>query len=586
MYKERSIFAANLVSVPSISSKASRLPPLLLAFLGLLLFTLPYGILLAHSYITIDDNLDAELNIPYLLGRHGVAFDYDTSVVVPSIMNGLPRNALRSGLSPTIGLFALLPPWAAYLLHQALVRLLGLLGMYALLRREVLAGSRTAGLAAALALCWAVLPLYTIYGLSVVGQPVLLLAFLGLQRGPARWWHWAIIGAFPLWSMFVFVGPFVLAALGGLWLWDWWRTRRPSGAFLVGLALLLVGYLVVEWPLFYSLLMAKQFVPHRIEFDMTQLTVMGWKAGLRSAAQFFLFGQYHASRFLRVAMLLAVVVAVALAPAGQRAGRLRRFAPWLLALAALALFSGFYPQLVALAQTRLPLLVAFNFGRFHFLTPLLWFLLLALALRYLPGRWPVAVLSLQLLVGLGMNTEWLNNLRELAGRPHPHEPNYTAYVAPALFREVRQAIEQQTGLAPAQYRVASLGLPPAVAQFNDFYTVDSYQNNYPLLYKHRFRPVIAGELAKSPELRRYFDAWGNRCYLFSAELGQNFRVGAFPPRVVRDFDFNAAAFRQLGGRYVLSAARLATPARSGLRLAGVFGQPGAYWRIWLYEVIK
>ncbi|MBD2768161.1 hypothetical protein IC235_09685 [Hymenobacter sp. BT664] len=547
---------------------------------------MPYSILLAHSYLTIDDNLDTELSIPYLLVRHGVAFNYDTKAVVPAIMNGLPRNALRSGLSPTIGLFALLPPWAAYLVHQALVRLLGLLGMYALLRREFLVEKRSSVLAAALALCWAVLPMYTIYGVSVLGQPALLLAFLGLRHGPARWWHWVLIVGFPLWSMFVFVGPFILAALGGWWLWDWGRTRRPNGRFLAGLVLLLVGYLVVEWRLFYSLLVAKQFVPHRLEFDMAQLTDMSLQAGLQSAAQFFLFGQYHASRFLRGAVLLAVVVAVVLAPAGQRAGRLRRFAPWLVALAGIALFSGFYPQLVALAQTRLPLLVAFNFGRFHFLTPLLWFLLLALALRCLPGRWQGAVLGLQLLIGLGMNPEWLNNLRELAGRPNPHEPNYTAYVAPALFRKVQQAIERQTGLAPAQYRVASLGLPPAVPQLNNFYTIDSYQNNYPLSYKHHFRPVIAGELAKSPDLRRYFDAWANRCYLFSAELGKNFRVGAAPPRVVQDFDFDAAAFRQLGGRYVLSAAQLATPARSGLRLAGVFEQPGAYWRIWLYEVTK
>ncbi|GAA4006621.1 DUF6044 family protein [Hymenobacter fastidiosus] len=557
---------------------------MLLALLGLLLFLLPYGILRAHSYITLDDNLDAELNIPYLLVRQGVSFRYDQGATVPALMNGLPRNALRPGLSATVGLFALGPPWAAYLVQQALVRLLGLLAMYALLRRELLPEPGQRRLAAALALAWGLLPLYSMYGLSVLGQPALLLAFLALRRGTGRWWHWAIIAAFPLWSMFVFVGPFVLAALGALWLRDWWSARRPNGPFLAGLLLLLAGYLVVEWPLFYSLLVAKQFVPHRLEFDMAQITPPGLKAGLRSAAQFFLFGQYHASRFLRVAVLLAVAAAVALAPAGQRAARGRQLAPWLLALAGLALFSGFYPQLVALGQRRVALLGAFNVGRFHFLAPLLWFWVLALALRYLPGRWQAAVLVLQVVIGLSMNPEWLNNLRELAGRPNPHEPNYTAYVAPALFGRVQAAIRQQTGLEPPQYRVACLGLPPAVAQLNNFYTLDSYQNNYPLPYKHRFRPIIAGELAKSPELRRYFDAWGNRCYLFSAELGKDFRVAGFQHRVVQDFAFDAAAFRQLGGRYVLSAARLATPGRSGLVARGEFSSRTAYWHLYLYEV--
>ncbi|SHK81012.1 hypothetical protein SAMN02746009_01611 [Hymenobacter psychrotolerans DSM 18569] len=499
-------------------------------------------------------------------------------------MEGLPRNALRSGLNVGQGLFVVFPPWAAYLAQQALVRLLGLLGMYGLLRQELQGGARAKTVAAAVALCWAVLPLYSMYGLSVLGQPALLLAFLAIRRRAARWWHWAMVAGFPLWSMFVFVGPFVLAALGVLWLHDWWQARRPNLPLFLGLVLLLSVYLLVEWPLFYSLLIAKQFVPHRLEFDLSQLTPLGLQAGLRSAGQFFLMGQYHASRFLRVAILLAVVAAVALAPAGQRLARWQRLWPWLLGLAGLAGFSGFYPQLVAQGQTWLPMLGAFNFGRFHFLTPLLWFGVLVLALRYLPGRWQALVLGLQLLIGLSMNTEWQHNLRELAGRPSPHEPNYSAYVAPQLFQQIQQAIRRESGLAPAQYRVACLGLPPAVAQLNDFYTLDSYQNNYPLPYKHRFRPLIAGELAKSPELRHYFDAWGNRCYLFSAELGKDFRVGAFQRRVVQDFAFDAAAFQRLGGRYVLSAAQLAAPARSGLRLVGVYEQPGAYWRIWLYEV--
>ena len=551
--------------------------------LSLLLFLLPFGLLRQHSYFTIDDSLDSDVSVYYLLNRHHVALDYRTTAVVPSVMNGLPRNALRPGISVTTTAFGLLPQWAAYITHQSLVRLVGLLGMYALLCGPLQLGKRR-GLAAALALAWATLPNYTIFGITVLGQPALLLAFLELCRGPARWWHWGVIALFAVWTTFAFVGPFALVGLGGLLLWDWRRTGHLNGRLVAGLALLLGAYVVAEWPLFYSLLIAKQFVPHRLEFDLSRLAPLGLQAGLRSTVQFFLFGQYHASRFLRVAALLAVAVAVARVPAGQRGAEIRRFAPWLLVLAGLALFSGLYPQVVAWGQARWPALGVFNSGRFYFLAPLLYFLLLALAVRGLPRRWQVALVGLQLLIGLGMNGEWVNNLRQLAGRPRPHDPSYAAYEAPELFRAIQDTIRHRTGLAPSQYRVACLGLAPGVAQLNDFYTLDSYQNYYPLAYKRRFRPLIAGELAKSPTLRSYFDAWGSRCYLFSAELGRDFQVGAYQHRVVQDFAFNAASFRQLGGRYVLSAAQLATPARSGLRPAGVFERPGAYWCIWLYEV--
>ncbi|WP_280640613.1 DUF6044 family protein [Hymenobacter volaticus] len=560
--------------------------PFLAALLGLLVFLLPFAVLQDHSYITIDDNLEAEFAIPYLLVKQNVALDHRPTVVLPAVMDGLPRTAARSGLNVTVGLFEVLPPWAVYEVQQALVRILSLVAMYALVRRHWLREAHQKALAAGVALCWALLPFYTIYGWSVPGQAGLLLAFLELRRGPARWWHWLLIGTFPLWSIFAFVGPFVLTASGLLVLYDWWQTRRLKARLVVGVLLLLGMYLVVEWPLFYSLLIAKQFVPHRLEFDMRRISPMGLVEGLRSTAQFFFVGQYHASRFLRLAILLAVSLAVLRAPASQQVKQLRRFGPWLLVLAGLALFSGFYPQLVAALQTQVPAVGAFNFGRFHFLSPLLWFMLLALALRILPVRWQVTLLGMQLLVGLAMNAEWLNNLRELAGRPRALEPNYAAYVSAPLFEQVQQTIRQQTGLEPAQYRVVCLGFPPAVAQLNNFYTLDSYQNNYPLAYKHKFRPLIAGELAKSPMLRAYFDAWGNRCFLFSAELGKDFRVGAFQQRVVQDFTFDPSTFRKLRGRYVLSAARLAQPAQSGLRSVGVFSRPDAYWRIYLYEVMN
>jgi hypothetical protein len=73
--------------------------------------------------------------------------------------------------------------------------------------------------------------------------------------------------------------------------------------------------------------------------------------------------------------------------------------------------------------------------------------------------------------------------------------------------------------------------------------------------------------------------------LFSAELGRNFLVGKRPVRTVQHWAFDAAAFWHLGGRYVLSAVRLAHPAESGLRLLGVFDDSESYWRLHLYEAV-
>lgn len=562
----------------------SAVSPLVWALVAFLLLSAVYASCSGATYILIEDNLDTELTVPWLLTRNHVALDYDAATQLTALMNGVPRNALRPGLNVSVGLFALLDPLPAYLLNQLLVRLAGLVGMYLLLRKYALPQPGNQGVAAVLALAWAVLPVFSMFGVTVLGQPWVVLSFLRLRQGRAPWYYWLPLLIFPLWSNLVLGGAFVLAEVGVGLAWDAWRTRRVPWAALMALALMAGLYLVVEYPL-VSALLKRQFVPHRLEFDFSRLSPSGVKAGLTSSLLYFFVGQYHASLFLRLAPLLAVGLAVAVVPAQQR-WRLVRQVGWVLALlAVLAMFCGFYPQLVAGLHQWLPPLRAFNLSRFHFLTPLLWFGVLVLGLRYLPsGRARGALVGLQLLIGLGMNGEWTANLRRVAGAPRPDEPTYAAYVAPDLFAQVRQAIAARTGQQPSQYRVACLGLPPAIAGLNGFYTLDAYLNNYLLAYKHQFRPLIAGELAKDEALRNYYDAWGSRCYLFSAELGKNFRVAALPERVVEHWAFDAQAFRRLGGRYVLSAARLARPAESGLLPLGAYSTPGAYWRIWLYQV--
>jgi hypothetical protein len=571
-----------------------RLKPLTWALLGLFVFLLPVLLLGRHGYVLVHDCLDTEISPLYLLAKHHLAFAYGGHVVVPEVMNGIPRNALRPGLSGTMLLYSVLSePWRAYLVQQALVRLGGLLAMYWLLRGYGLRQPAQRGLAAAVALAWATLPVYSIYGLTVLGQPALLRAALDLRRGRGLGVAYAVCAAFPLWSSFVYVGPFIAVVWGGFLALELARGNRAGSVArgAAGLGLLLALYVVVEWPLFYSLLVAKQFVSHRTEFDYQRLVPHGLGVGLKEAARFYWVGQYHASPFFRGVVVLALVLAWRQTAGPARRQLLRRAGSLLLAMAGLALFCGFALQLAGAWQHQLPLLTAFNFNRFHFLFSLGWFMVLVLSLRALPLARPDArrlaygLVGLQFLVALPLNEEYLNNLRLTIGHPNPAAPNYAAFVAPKLLGQVRTFIERTTGQAPAAYRVASLGLPPAVAQLNGFYTLDSNQNSYPLPYKHAFRPLIAGELAKSAALATYFDAWGNRCYVEAAELGRNYTITKQPARTVQHFAFGAAQFRALGGRYLLAAVRLENPAESHLRLLGVFDDSEAYWRLHLYEVM-
>jgi hypothetical protein len=166
------------------------------------------------------------------------------------------------------------------------------------------------------------------------------------------------------------------------------------------------------------------------------------------------------------------------------------------------------------------------------------------------------------------------------GRPLS-EPSFQRFFAPDLFTEIDQFI----GKPKDSYRVVSIGMHPTVAQFNGFYTLDGYLTNYSLSYKREFRGIISPELNKNAQIRDYFDGWGNRCYVFSAELGMNDLVSGQPRTVIHNLDLDTDQLRAMGGEYVISAAYIEDSARNGLRLEKEFYSANSFWHLYLYHVL-
>lgn len=160
-------------------------------------------------------------------------------------------------------------------------------------------------------------------------------------------------------------------------------------------------------------------------------------------------------------------------------------------------------------------------------------------------------------------------------------PTFQQFYAVDEFNSIKKFIHK-----PVQdYRVVSIGLHPAIAQYNGLYTLDTYNNFYPLSYKHQFREIIAPELAKSKTIREYFDQWGGRCYLFVSELGKNYIFPKDSTKVIRHLDINSDALKRMGGNYIVSAVPIQNASENHLKLQEVFDSKDAYWRIYLYKVL-
>ncbi|MEZ0609881.1 DUF6044 family protein [Fibrella sp. WM1] len=565
-------------------------PYLWVALGTLLLYILPYLWLGEGAYLTIHDNLDSDFLYLRLLAHSGKAVTFDSAALLPSVMNGLPRAVLRSGLNLEVLTYALLPPYGAWLVNFALIHAIGFVGMYALLRWYILPDTSHAPIRVGVALLFALVPCYTVHGASITGQPLLLLAFLNLLNRRASWRDWLIVGLFPFYSFLVWSGLFAGLLLAGLGTLVMARRRAIVWPYVGALALLAGLYVVSEWQLLYAFV-TQTYVSHRTEYDYAQLMPMTVWASLKAAFYGFIQTQYHAGAFYTPLILLSSLWVVAVGWRQRKAAvqlsamQYQTILRLSVLIGLICLWHGFYrfPAVWAGAGS-LP--QAFQFDRFYFMLPFLWLLLFALSLRELVSTgWVVPSLLAGQLVVMGLaNTEWRINVAKMAGVDN--EATYPAYRAFFAERQFTQ-ISNYTGLALASYRVVSVGIPPTVALYNGLYTLDSYQNNYPLPYKHLFRRVVAAELAKNTTLQTYFDYYANRCYAFSAELGlseKDVMVSKYEQQAIQQWQLNTDVLRQLGCRYVLAGLPIRNATTQHLRLERIFSDSESYWKVYLYRI--
>ncbi|WP_240625484.1 DUF6044 family protein [Spirosoma pollinicola] len=568
---------------------------LLIAVGLLLLYVFPYVWLGEGAHLTIHDNLDSDFLYLYLLKITNTAFDFDLNTIIPNMMSsgpgaatsfsGIPRSAFRTGLNFEVLSFYLLPPYKAQVVNFIAVHSIGFLGMYLLLKKHILPESGWAFTRVAISFLFALVPCYIVHGASVTGQPLILFAFLNLLNRQGRGSDWLIIILFPFYSFFVWSGLFICIALGILGLVRMRQLRQMNWDYITGLLLLSLVYVGSEWELIYGFF-NQTYISHRIEFDYSKLRSTRLDNTWYRIRDLFLWPMFNTGAFLTRGILAVTGAGIYLAWQKKDFRALK----WLIGLPMLAgvicLIHGVYHYLVIwLGDSSMGLnFRVFQFDRFYFLLPALWFILFAMALRQFKanGGWNRFFLTGLFVTMIVANKEWRINIGKMTGYvTEAQQPSFRAFFAEKQFTQIRNYIAKP----PSEYRVICLGMHPSVAQFNGFYTLDSYQNNYPLPYKHAFRKIIAAELAKgTKQMRTYYDAYGCRIYLYSAELGMNYLFGKTQHPVLNHLQLDTDAFSSLGGQYMLSAVPIGNAAQNRLHLESIFTNSESYWKVWLYKL--
>ena len=544
----------------------------ILPVLVIFAYVSPYIILKEDSFVLIHDHLDSNLLHFKILAGSDMIFS-SRSTIVDQFMS-VSRSSLGNELDFTLLLFFLFEPFNAFVIDQILIRLIAFLGMYLLLNRYVFKSKEKPYLTA-IAVLYSILPFYPLVGLSVAGLPLIVYVFLNLRFGIDKRSDWIVLILFPFYSSFLFSIFFLIILISFVWLLDVYN-KKVKKKFILALFILITLYLLANYRYVDIFLLGVNgdFVSHRTEFFSTPY---GLKRSIGKSIYHFLFGQYHASS-LHTILIPFISIVFFINLFSKKKDHLILILSFL--TGAISLWYGFIGSeflnpLISLLFSKIPI----QLSRFYILGPLIWFTLFALTVRYIITNYNFKILRSIVWIMIGLSFINMIYKSDFINEYRKNNITYAQFYSKNLFQNIEKFINKDQ----SSYKVVSIGIHPSIASYNGFYTLDGYSTVYSLNYKYQFREIIAQELEKNQILKKYYDRWGSRVYIFADQIGINYlrkKNAVYPINI----NLNTSELYDMGGRYIFSTYKIKNYVENNLQLLKIFSNEKSVWKIYLYKV--
>ena len=625
---------------------------ILLPILGIILIsliTLPYFILGENSYVQVHDQMDGEIlnyiyQAKYLL----------KSQVIPEFMNGMTKTSMLPPAPFGVLFYLIFQPFQAFALMHFFLLITGFLGMYLLLRKY---GIRLeVCLITAVLFCY--IPFYPVYGLAILGQPLLILCFWNLLEKKNSVISTLGIALYAGFSSLALVGYawVVSGILFILYLIIKKKVTLVKRASL-GVITLLGVYILTNIELLTSTFSKSGFATHREEMKL-----LPWENLLGAVRDLLFTGGSYApvyGKFLFPVTLMLLIVILLLVRTKKASKKLREQGRLIATLLG-TIFVGICfctlwtsSFVLTIRQSLGGSLAYFQADRIYWIFPFIWVVILALDLDCLLEMSNMKIITKSMEANSHMNSKPLFSFTRtiiiiLAGIlflvqgyqiakdstlninarlllvDGYHKITWKSLYMEDVFDDIKEAINKQEASQTANdhetnqiidtetnllanedaslandlhtnanseqyqntYSVVSLGIYPSIPLYNGFTCADGYSNNYSLDYKHQFRKIMANELLKNEEAKRYFDDWGNRLYLVSSKYGFNSLLQKGQGYEFSNLAFDMNAMRELGIRYIFSAAPIVDANELGMTLlsGSPFSSDTAYYEVWVYQI--
>lgn len=544
-----------------------------LGIVAIIIFCMPYYLLGDKAFITIHDSLDLTVGHLNNITRNGLFFALAERV---PLMDGVCRMSIpfTSPFELKNIIYYVYPGYWGFLGGLLLVKICAFGGMFLLSHNYIIRNNLW--LCVFVALLFSIIPFYTDYSLSSAGIPLLLYSLLNLYRQRWQKTSYLIVFLFALNSSLSLSGLFICFLLALLLSYLYLKDKRINRQLFYALCLLTLVYIATNFEIISGILISSglsnrvEIINHFTYIDLAMMAYMRLTTGF-----------YHAGSFVAWPIIILFFITFSLYKKTDD-----KLVIYVASFVILSLFIivGVFSKLIPLQ-----LFSTFQFDRFYFLYPSLCFILLAKSLDVLYHNSNRILLTISIIISTlivisANNFEYKNNFMRLVKGVNYDKPSYSQFYDEKLFGIVAKDLNIKQDYT---VKVVSFGMYPSIAEYNGFYCLDGYLSIYSLEYKHKFRKVILKELERNNELQRYFDEWGNRCYMFSSELkeqGNQYLCSKKDDKSVNHLDINSQALKDIGCDYILSAVDIKNYENLNLDFVKAYSTPESYWNIRVYKL--
>ncbi len=597
------------------------------SIVSLILYLSPLLIYGGNLHFLVFDNLDSNVVWFKILAESGKIFA-SNNTIIPNMMNGLPRSCYGSEFNVILWLYYFFTPIQAYVINELLIHSVAFVSMYLFLDRYLFKedGKYKHIYINIGALYFAILPFWPSGGLSIPLMPLVTYALLKIEEGQDSWKSWILLILLPLYSSFTIVYFFYFFLAGIYFLRKSIITRAFNRKLFFALLLVVILFLLSDYRLVMQMFFEDHFISNRTEYY--SLVNKSFLDAYRSSLLELLDGIPHA-KGVQLILLLPLSLFILFLSFIKKQLSIKESLIFI-SLFILSYYMGVWDNILRqiytlpliliitivllLKKSTLPLaelllwqvfiafwfgfsfyegwdmifqffpaLEMFNFSRFVFISEILWALIVTIAIKEITNKIQFSGFLILLFISIQFSIS--TNASFFTRNQNLYQLPFHQYYAQEQFKEIEQYIDQPK----SSYTVVSLGIDPAVSQFNGFYTLDGYMVNYPLSYKHEFRKIITEYIDNNNTFyKNLYDGWGSKLYLFDNDVQyayyNEFIIRGTHNKSYNNLDLDVSQIAKMGGNYILSAQKIKDPHNHQLTFLKTFTNTDTLWSISLYKV--